>query len=61
MLLASTALAAFAMGFAESANAQKASEDPLVKSAIDAYVYFYPLVVFGVSYEVLTNVTNPTW
>jgi DNA sulfur modification protein DndE len=33
----------------------------LIKNAVDAYVYFYPLVVFGVSYEVLTNVVKPTW
>jgi hypothetical protein len=38
-----------------------AQSDALVKSAVDAYAYFYPLVVFGVSYEVLTNVVKPTW
>jgi hypothetical protein len=35
--------------------------DPLLKSAVEAYVYFYPLIVSGVSYEVLTNVEKPTW
>jgi hypothetical protein len=35
--------------------------DLLVKQAAKAYVYFYPLVVFGVSMEVLTNVEQPTW
>ena len=34
---------------------------PVVKSAVEAYIYFYPLVVFGVSFEVLTNVEKPTW
>jgi hypothetical protein len=33
----------------------------LIKQAAEAYVYFYPLVVFGVSTEVLTNVERPTW
>jgi hypothetical protein len=33
----------------------------LIKKAAEAYVYFYPLVVFGVSTEVLTNVEQPTW
>jgi hypothetical protein len=59
LLVASASLGAIA--FAESTNAQHASQDPLVKSAVEAYVYFYPLVVFGVSYEVLTNVGKPTW
>jgi hypothetical protein len=37
------------------------AEDAVVKNAVDAYVYFYPLVVFGVTMEVLTNVERPTW
>jgi hypothetical protein len=63
VLLASTAtLAAFATNLPLPAGAQStAPGDALVKSAVDAYVYFYPLVVFGVSYEVLTNVVKPTW
>jgi hypothetical protein len=32
-----------------------------VKEAAQAYVYLYPLVTFGVSMEVLTNVEKPTW
>jgi hypothetical protein len=60
MLLASTAtFAALAVNFPDGASAQ--TTDPLVKSAIEAYVFFYPLVVFGVSTEVLTNVEKPTW
>ena len=60
MLSATTsAFALFATGLARSAFGQSMS--PVVKSAIEAYVYFYPLVVFGVSFEVLTNVEKPTW
>jgi hypothetical protein len=59
MLLASTATA-FAMHLPQRAFGQ-AMEDPVIKSAVEAYIYFYPLVVFGVSYEVLTNVEKPTW
>jgi hypothetical protein len=33
----------------------------VIKDAAAAYVYLYPLVTFGVSYEVLTNVEKPTW
>jgi len=54
-----SAFALFATGLARSAFGQSMS--PLVKSAVDAYIYFYPLVVFGVSFEVLTNVKKPTW
>jgi hypothetical protein len=63
-LLASTAaLAAFATNLPLPAVAQSAPEgaDPLIKRAVAAYIYFYPLVVFGVSTEVLTNVEKPTW
>jgi hypothetical protein len=56
---ATSAFALFATGLARSAFGQSMS--PLVKSAVDAYIYFYPLVVFGVSFEVLTNVEKPTW
>ena len=37
------------------------SPEAVVKDATTAYVYMYPLVVFGVSYEALTNVEKPTW
>ena len=32
------------------------SDDKSSKAAVAAYTYFYPLVVFGVSMEALTNV-----
>jgi len=35
--------------------------EAVIKDAAAAYVYLYPLVTFGVSYEVLTNVEKPTW
>lgn len=35
--------------------------EAVVKDAAAAYMYLYPLVTFGVSYEVLTNVDKPTW
>jgi hypothetical protein len=46
-----------------SVEQQSTSTAPqgIVKDATDAYVYLYPLVVFGVSYEALTNVERPTW
>ncbi len=60
MLIATTStFALFAMGVDQSAFAQSMS--PMIKSVVDAYIYFYPLVVFGVSFEVLTNVEKPTW
>jgi len=60
MLVATTStFALFATGLARSAFGQSMS--PVAKSAVEAYVYFYPLVVFGVSFEVLTNVEKPTW
>jgi hypothetical protein len=60
MLVATTStFALFATGLAQSAFGQSMS--PVVKSAVEAYIYFYPLVVFGVSFEVLTNVEKPTW
>src|SRR5271169_5418560 len=37
------------------------ADDSVVKNATAAYIYLYPLVVFGVSDEVLTNVEEPTW
>jgi hypothetical protein len=46
---------------AASTTTTASDQDPLVKDAVAAYVYFYPLVVFGVSYEALTNVEKPTW
>jgi hypothetical protein len=63
-----TALGALAAGlgqpaFAETLKSEVASlgQSLLVGKAIEAYVYLYPLVVFGVSTEVLTNVEKPTW
>jgi hypothetical protein len=35
--------------------------EAVLKDAAAAYLYMYPLVVFGVSYEALTNVEKPTW
>jgi hypothetical protein len=35
--------------------------EAVLKDAAAAYLYLYPLVTFGVSYEVLTNVEKPTW
>src|SRR5271170_1441387 len=35
--------------------------EAVVKDAASAYEYLYPLVVFGVSSEALTNVEKPTW
>ena len=35
--------------------------EAVVKDAAAAYLYMYPLVVFGVSYEALTNVEKPQW
>jgi hypothetical protein len=68
MLAGTTAVAAFATGLAQTALAQPAATpggptitDPLTRDAVDAYIYLYPPVVFGVSYEVLTNVATPTW
>ena len=40
---------------------QSTAPEALVKDAAAAYVYLYPLVVVGVSYEALTNVEKPTW
>ena len=60
MLVATTStFALLATGLAQSAFGQSMS--PVVKSAVEAYIYFYPLVVFGVSFQVLTNVEKPTW
>jgi hypothetical protein len=33
----------------------------VIKDATAAYVYLYPLVTFGLFFEVLTNVEKPTW
>jgi hypothetical protein len=35
--------------------------EAVLKDAAAAYVYLYPLVVFGVSTEALTNVAKPNW
>ena len=35
--------------------------EAVLKDAATAYVYLYPLVVFGVSDEALTNVEKPMW
>jgi hypothetical protein len=55
------ALLMFITSVTAEAQATQAAKDPLTKAAVEAYVYLYPLVVFGVSYEVLTNVEKPTW
>lgn len=41
-------------------QAKSDAPETVVKDASDAYLYLYPLVVFGVSYEALTNVDKPT-
>ena len=68
MLVGTTALVAFASGLARTSTAQPVSAsdrprvtDPLTRDVVEAYIYLYPLVVFGVSYEVLTNVAASTW
>ena len=69
MLVGTNALVAFASGLARTSTAQpvSASDRPRVTnpsdercrgSLVEAYIYLYPLVVFGVSYEVLTNVAD---
>ena len=55
------ALLTFITSVTAGAQETPAATDPLTKAAVEAYVYMYPLVVFGVSYEVLTNVEKPTW
>jgi len=42
-------------------QAASTAPDAVIKDAAAAYLYLYPLVTFGVSYEVLTNVEKPTW
>jgi hypothetical protein len=60
--LLAAAAAASMTGLIPAAFAQTpANVPPLTKEAAEAYVYLYPLVVFGVSMEVLTNVEKPTW
>jgi hypothetical protein len=57
------------LAFATGCNKQAPPSDPtassapeaVVKDAAAAYLYLYPLVTFGVSDEVLTNVQKPTW
>jgi len=67
MLMGATMSAAVASGLqigaarAATATGMPVITDPMTKAAVDAYIYLYPLVVFGVSYEVLTNVAKPTW
>lgn len=54
--------AALAWGASTIASAQMpAATDPETKAAVESYVYLYPLVVFGVSFEALTNVESPKW
>jgi hypothetical protein len=67
MLLSAATIPAFA-GIGQIATAERvdaaenlSAKDAALKNAVDAYVYFYPLVVFGVTMEVLTNVERPTW
>jgi hypothetical protein len=63
MLASAATLAAFTTNLSLPAAGQSGNPGviALVKDAVAAYTYFYPLVVFGVSYEVLTNVQKPTW
>ena len=64
MLLSAAAIPALAsIAQAVAAKRVRAAEnpDPVIENAVDAYLYFYPLVVFGVSMEVLRNVERPTW
>ena len=35
--------------------------EAMIKDAAAAYIYLYPLVTFGVSNEVLTNIEKPKW
>jgi hypothetical protein len=55
----------FAIGCKQSSSTkpQTSSNAPeaVVKDAASAYEYLYPLVVFGISTEALTNVEKPTW
>jgi hypothetical protein len=61
LIASSAAFGALATNAPLPAAAQSMSPRVLLKNAVAAYVYFYPLVVFGVSMEVLTNVAKPTW
>jgi hypothetical protein len=61
ILLATAAACATGLGKTAFGQGPPEATDPLTKAAAEAYVYFYPLVVFGVSMEVLTNVEKPTW
>jgi hypothetical protein len=67
ILLSAATIPAFA-GISQIAAAERvdaaensSAEYAPVKTAVDAYVYLYPLVVFGRTMEVLTNVEKPTW
>jgi hypothetical protein len=59
--LAFGALLVCITSLAVGAPASPVADDPAVKNAVQAYIYLYPLVTFGVSTEVLTNVEGPTW
>src|SRR5580658_4644065 len=61
MVACLTSAIAFGQTAAPDQNETASTPDPVVKNAVQAYVYLYPLVTFGVSMEVLTNVENPTW
>jgi hypothetical protein len=61
MKIALSALLLCIMSTVAVGQTASVGEDPIVKNAVEAYVYLYPLVVFGVSMEVLTNVEQPTW
>jgi hypothetical protein len=63
-----TALGALAAGLVQPAMGDEIKSDIasigqslLVGKAVKAYIYLYPLAVFGVSTEVLTNVEKPMW
>jgi hypothetical protein len=61
MVACLTSAIAFGQAAAPDQNGAASTADPVVKNAVAAYVYLYPLVTFGVSMEVLTNVERPTW
>jgi hypothetical protein len=46
---------------AAAEQAASSAPEAVIKDAAAVYLYMYPLVVFGVSFEALTNVEKPTW
>jgi hypothetical protein len=63
--LAVSSFLTFAIGCKQSGSSESQTSstapEAVVKDAAAAYEYLYPLVVFGVSTEALTNVEKPTW